>query len=145
MVQSFWEALSPAELDRYDAAVAASTSNAAQVRRARDLQLNGCATRPGWRGEQYQLVDPENRLVAAELERRWEQALRALHQGEEEAANGTGTMPEPTTAELRREWDESHPALRQLWDEGKLTNVRKKELLRAFRQSGVAATRHGSV
>ena len=27
---------------------------------------------------QYQQVDPENRLIAAELERRWEAALREL-------------------------------------------------------------------
>ena len=70
--------------------------------------------------------------MAAELERRWEQALQALRQGEAEAANGAGTTPEPLTAELRRQWEEAHPTLRQLWDEGKLTNVRKKELLRVL-------------
>ena len=32
---------------------------------------------------QYQQVDPENRLIAAELERRWEAALRELREAEE--------------------------------------------------------------
>jgi hypothetical protein len=34
---------------------------------------------------QYQAVDPENRLVAAELERRWELALRAVAEAREAA------------------------------------------------------------
>jgi hypothetical protein len=82
--------------------------------------------------KQYRLVDAENRLVAAELERRREQALQALRQGEEQAACSAETKPETLTAELRRQWDEAHPTLRQLWDKGELTNVRKKELLRVL-------------
>jgi hypothetical protein len=80
--------------------------------------------------KQYRLVDAENRLVGAELERRWEQALKALRQGEEQAACSAVTKPETLTAELRRQWDEAHPTLRHLWDKGQLTNARKKELLR---------------
>src|SRR5262249_1395092 len=38
VVRSFWEALAPAELDRYDAAVAALEDQHQQLRRVRDLQ-----------------------------------------------------------------------------------------------------------
>jgi Recombinase zinc beta ribbon domain len=42
---------------------------------------------------QYQLVDPENRLVARELERRWEQALAEQRRLEEEHARFRQTQP----------------------------------------------------
>ncbi|MFM0633120.1 recombinase family protein, partial [Paraburkholderia xenovorans] len=35
---------------------------------------------------QYNRVDPDNRLIAAELERRWETALRELRQAEDALA-----------------------------------------------------------
>jgi hypothetical protein len=132
IIQKFWEALSPAELASYDEAIAAFDEQRRQVERARQQQLERLRYEARLAEKQYRLVDAENRLVAAELERRWEQALQALRQGEAEAANSAGAMPEPLTAELRRQWEETHPTLRQLWDEGKLTNVRKKEWLRVL-------------
>jgi DNA invertase Pin-like site-specific DNA recombinase len=131
VVRSFWEALSPGELDRYDAAVAALDEQCLQHRRARDLQLERLRYEARLAEKQYRLVDPENRLVAAELERRWEQALRALRQAEEESQALVAEV-EPLTGEMRRQLDEVRPTLRQLWDEGALSNVRKKELLRTL-------------
>ena len=132
VVQNFWEALSPAELDCYDEAVAAFDEQHRQIERARQQQLERLRYEARLAEKQYRLVDAENRLVAAELERRWEQALQALRQGEEQAACSAETKPEELTAELRRQWDEAHPTLRQLWDKGQLTNVRQKELLRVL-------------
>jgi DNA invertase Pin-like site-specific DNA recombinase len=132
VVQNFWEALSPAELDCYDEAVAAFDEQHRQIERARQQQLERLRYEARLAEKQYRLVDAENRLVAAELERRWEQALQALRQGEEQAACSAETKPETLTAEMRRQWDEAHPTLRQLWDKGQLTNVRQKELLRVL-------------
>ena len=129
VVQSFWEALAPAELDRYDAAVAALDDQRRQIRRARDLQLERLRYEARLAEKQYRLVDPENRLVAAELERRWEQALRAVRQAEEEsqveeaddrpcdrgAAPAARRGPPDVAADVGR---------------GPLSNIRKKELLR---------------
>lgn len=131
VVRSFWEALAPAELDRYDAAVAALDEQRLQLRRARDLQLKRLRYEAGLAEKQYRLVDPENRLVAAELERRWEQALQALCRAEGEAQAPEPTI-EPLTTELRQQLDEVRPTLRQMWDEGALSNIRKKELLRTL-------------
>jgi hypothetical protein len=131
VVKSFWEALSPAELDRYDAAVAALDEQRARLRQARDHQRERLRYEARLAEKQYRLVDPENRLVAAELERRWEQALRDLRQAEEEARAPQAPV-EPMTADLRRQLDEARPTLRQMWDEGALSNVRKKELLRTL-------------
>jgi hypothetical protein len=129
VVQSFWEALAPAELDRYDAAVAALDEQRRQTRRARDLQLERLRYEARLAEKRYQLVDPENRLVASELERRWEQALRAVRQAGEESRVEEAEIG-PVTEELRRQLDEVRPTLRRMWDDGSLSNVRKKELLR---------------
>jgi hypothetical protein len=131
VARCFWEALSTAELDRYDAAVAALDEQRVQLRRARDLQLERLRYEARLAEKQYRLVDPENRLVAAELERRWEEALRALPQAEEEAQAREATV-EPLTDELRRQLDEVRPTLRRMWDDGVLSNARRKELLRTL-------------
>jgi DNA invertase Pin-like site-specific DNA recombinase len=131
VIEGFWEALSAAELDRYDEAVAALDEQRARVRKARDLQLERFRYDARLAEKQYRLVDPENRLVAAELERRWEQALRALRQAEEESRAVEATV-DPLTDELRKELDEARPTLRRMWDEGAFSNVRKKELLRTL-------------
>lgn len=43
----------------------------------------------------YDLVDPDNRLVAGELERRWEVALRALQEAREAQECFLATPPTP--------------------------------------------------
>ena len=125
MIKSFWEALEPAELDRFNAAVAGLDEQRRQIRRARDLQLERLRYEARVAEKQYHLVDPENRLVAAELERRWEEALRALRQAEEESRVAEATI-EPLTDELRKQWDEARPGLRRMWDEGNLNNSARK-------------------
>lgn len=130
-IQHFWEALTAAELDRYDEAVAAVERQRGQLRRARDQQLTRLRYEVRLAEKQYRLVDPENRLVAAELERRWEEALLNLQQAEQEAQAAESTL-EPLTDELRGQLADAQLTLRQLWEGGSLTNVRKKELLRAL-------------
>jgi excisionase family DNA binding protein len=62
------------------------TQAAASVERIRqkELQLEQLRFEVTHARRQYDAVDPQNRLVAAELERRWNQALEALAQGQEE-------------------------------------------------------------
>lgn len=131
VVQNFWEALTPAGLDAYEQAFAGFDEQRRQVGRARQQQLQRLRYEAQLAEKQYRLVDPENRLVAAELERRWEQALKDVRQAEAEAtAEAAKTAPELLTGAERQQWEEMRPNLRQLWDEGKLSNIRKKELLR---------------
>ena len=68
-------------------------------------------------------------LVAAELERRREEALLALRRAEEESQADDAAV-EPLAVELRKRWDEARPGVRRMWDEGSFGNVRKKDLLR---------------
>ena len=60
---------SPAELDVYDRVMASLSEEREQVRRARQQQLERLRYQARLAERQYQKADPDNRLVAAELER----------------------------------------------------------------------------
>jgi hypothetical protein len=81
----------------------------------------------------YDLVDPDNRLVAGELERRWELALRALAEARETAERFAQTPPasglDPV---LRQHLHDLGQAMPTLWASGRLTPVHKKALLRSL-------------
>ena len=81
----------------------------------------------------YQAVDPDHRLVAAELERRWEVALRALAEAREAAerfaAQPAAPALDPTLQAQLRDLGQHLPAL---WASEHLTPTNKKELLRSL-------------
>jgi hypothetical protein len=83
---------------------------------------------------QYQHVDPENRLIAAELERRWEAALCDLREAEEQLAHdeqhaSVWAIP----AELLEALHDIGPRLPELWEQQRLlSSVYKKSLLRSL-------------
>ena len=130
VAENFWAALEPAELAAFDEALGAFDEQQRQLDHAVQQQLQRLRYEAQLAEKQYRLVDPENRLVAAELERRWELALQAVQQAE--AAHTIKVSVDPLTIELRQQLAEGRPTLRQWWDEGRLTNVRKKELLRVL-------------
>ncbi len=80
---------------------------------------------------QYQAVDPDNRLVAAELERRWELALRAVVEAREAAEHFATQPPAPQLPPLLQEQlrDLGHH-LPALWERGQLTPAQQFLLLR---------------
>jgi len=83
----------------------------------------------------YEQVDPANRLVAAELERRWEEQLAAVQATEQAWAAVQAQMPVPlTAAELAaiRRLAEDLPAL---WHAPTTTNADRKRLLRCLIRS----------
>jgi hypothetical protein len=80
---------------------------------------------------QYRAVDPDNRLVAAELERRWELALRALAEAREAAERcaPAAAALDPALAAQLRDLSTHLPAL---WASGRLRPEQQKELLRSL-------------
>ena len=97
VVEAFLEALSPLELNLYEKAMAVRREMASATEHARRQQL----TRPHYQAElarrRFERADPDNRLVAAELERRWEVALRELlrRAQESEAVGDASTETDP--------------------------------------------------
>ena len=83
---------------------------------------------------QFNRVDPDNRLVAAELEKRWEGALAELKQAEE--AEATRTVSPPSLLALSSELQMAFRAIGQhlptVWQQGRVSQRHKKALLRAL-------------
>src|SRR5271169_1225801 len=79
---------------------------------------------------QYDAVDPSNRLVAAELERRWNQALTTEAQMEVELVILREPRKEPITEDLKRELLSFARDLPKLWDDSHSLPEHKKRLLR---------------
>lgn len=80
----------------------------------------------------YEAVEPDNRLVAAELERRWESALQAQRKAEEAFHRFCREKPSRLTAEQR----ESIVALAQdipaLWHGSSTSNIDRQMIVRAL-------------
>ncbi len=82
---------------------------------------------------QFNQVDPDNRLVAAELERRWEQALRELKQAESlQAQRHTPSSATLLSPELKTALMTMGQKLPQIWSSDVLTQVQRKALLRCL-------------
>lgn len=79
---------------------------------------------------QYDAVDPANRLVAAELERRWNQALTTEAQVEAELVALQQGRERPLTDIQKRELLDFARDLPRLWDDPHSSPEHKKRLLR---------------
>lgn len=79
---------------------------------------------------QYDAVDPANRLVAAELERRWNLALTTQTQLEQELLNLQQSRERPLTEETRRELLALSRDVPRLWDDPYSSPEHKKRILR---------------
>ncbi len=77
---------------------------------------------------------PENRLVAGELEKGWEAALRALAEAEEAAERFEREKPRTDSLDpnLRAGLADLGGRLPELWDSNRLSVEHKKELLRSL-------------
>ncbi|MFC1719424.1 recombinase family protein, partial [Candidatus Poribacteria bacterium] len=132
VVAAFFEALSPAELDAYQRAIAAQKETMGCIDTAHKHQLQRLRYEAQLAQRQFRRVDPDNRLVAAELERRWEEALRALRQAEENIAQHQRQIEKPM--ELSHELKEAFGAvgkhLPELWEQ--LKREHQKALLRCL-------------
>ena len=103
VVDAFFQALSPLELDVDARAVAAPQQAHEKTERARPQQLERLRYQAALAQRHYHRCDPDNRLVAAELEARWEAALRELKQAADATAKDRAqtVVPFPLTVELK--------------------------------------------
>ncbi len=134
IVVAFFQALSPVELDMYTRAVTAQQTQQERIDHARQQQLARLGYEADLAGRQFQRVDPDNRLVAAELEHRWEAALSALKQAEvayiQQPSHPVPVLTLPPDLQERFRAIGQH--LPQLWQQGLIGQTHKKALLRSL-------------
>src|SRR3954470_1368402 len=134
-VAAFFKALAPAELEVFAQAVAVRHAAEEAALKAQAQQVERLRYRAALAERQFDQVDPDNRLVAAELERRWEETLRDLRQAEASLAAGqdaSRVVPFVVGPDLQAAFAEVGRRLPDLWHQPTLTTARKKAPLRCL-------------
>ncbi|HUZ95215.1 MAG TPA: recombinase zinc beta ribbon domain-containing protein, partial [Edaphobacter sp.] len=94
---------------------------------------------------QYDVVDPDNRMVAAELERRWNRALEIEAQLEEELAILEQSREHPLTVQQKSELMDFARDLPRLWNAPQSPPEHKKQLLRIALKEIIATTQNDMI
>jgi DNA invertase Pin-like site-specific DNA recombinase len=134
VVAAFFAAVTPTELEAWRRAHDARCQADEALDRAEAQQVERLRYQAMLAERQFNKVDPDNRLVASELEHRWEVALRELRQAEDLLARhrGARAAPEMLSAEDRESFLALAPQLPALWQHPDMTRERKKLLLRSL-------------
>ena len=133
VVQAFFAAIQPAQLDALEALLTQRRQERSQVERNWDQQLQRATYEAQIARRRYESVDPANRLVAVELERRWEDKLVAQRETQEAAERFRQEPAAPNLDPgLRQQLAHIAEHLPELWHAGRLTNEHKKQLLRCL-------------
>ena len=134
VVAAFVAAVGPTELEAWTQAPDARRRVEEAFDRAEAQQVERLRYQAPLAERQYNRVDPDNRLIAAELERRWEMALRELRQAEEGLARRRAAEhePEALTAEESETSLAFGPQLPEFWQRPDVSWADKKALLRSL-------------
>lgn len=132
VTEAFFAALRPAQLDALEEVLGGQAAERERLMRHWQERRKRARYDAHLAQRQYDAVDPENRLVAAELERRWEASLRQLRETEEAFERFERAPAATLTPETRRQLRHISEALPELWRSGRLSAAQKKELLRAL-------------
>ena len=134
-VAAFFEALSPVELDMYTQAMAVQHQQAERLDAAHRQQLERLRYEAALCERQFRRVGPDNRLVTAELERRWEAALRERKTAEAaytQRMQPTDTAEGALAPEIRAAFLNIGRTLPDLWQTDVLAQPQRKALLRCL-------------
>lgn len=136
VVAAFLAALSPTELDLYERAMQSRREAHTATDVAQDRELQRLSYEADLARRRYERIDPDNRLVAAELERRWEAALRAQQEAhgrlEKTRSERDKVVPMSISRDLRAAFESFGRGLPTLWDKDVLTRPQRKALLRCL-------------
>jgi DNA invertase Pin-like site-specific DNA recombinase len=133
VVQAFFNAMAPAQLESLDEVLAQRQRERQRLETYHQQQVSHARFAATLARRRYEHVDPAYRLAAAELEREWDDRLRALRQAEEAAERFAHEPDEPTlTPELRHQLLHLSQCLPDLWLSPQLRHPQRKALLRSL-------------
>ena len=130
VAELFLAAVTPAQVDVALRALDAYESERTEARRQRQMQVQQADYQVELARRRYEATDPANRLVAAELETRWEQALRDRERLVREAEELDRQAATPLGAAERRRVREMAADLGKVWHAATTGPADRKELLR---------------
>jgi hypothetical protein len=136
VVGAFFQAMVPTELDVYEQAMQARRAQWSEVEAAQDRELQRLRYEVQLARRQYDRVDPDNRLVAGEMERRWEAALHAQREAEGRVNRARldrdKVVPLHLPRELRAAFTSLGESLPTLWQQPTLRSAQRKARLRCL-------------
>jgi DNA invertase Pin-like site-specific DNA recombinase len=130
VVEAFLAAISPVSVRVATQVMDQIEQELAGQRRQRELQLEQARYEARLAQRQYDLVDPSNRLVAAELERRWNEKLERVTELERAFSKAERHAEWRLTAEERTVIKDLSRDLPAIWSAETTTNQERKQLLR---------------
>jgi DNA invertase Pin-like site-specific DNA recombinase len=133
------EAIQPAGVEAALQAVEQAGRQQQEKDQALELALEQAHYETARARRQYDSVDPENRLVASELERRWNVALQHELELSNQRAALQQRRPPPLTAAERSRLLALGSDLRRLWDHPAASSELKKRVLRTVIEEIVIA------
>jgi DNA invertase Pin-like site-specific DNA recombinase len=123
--------LKPLGVDAAVRALEAQASEMSAAKRQLELALQRAGFEAAHARRQYDAVDPTNRLVAGELERRWNEALQVVRGIESEIAAIEARKPTPLGEREREQLMRLGADLELAWSHPAATSATRKRIMRA--------------
>jgi DNA invertase Pin-like site-specific DNA recombinase len=132
VVGEFFEVLQPASIDALECVNSEREAHHAEVIRHLEQDVQRLEYAANRAQRQYDQVEPENRLIASTLERKWEAALSELEQARTRLEEECSRMPQPEAIprELREAFADAGRRMPQVWP--RLSAEARKEMLRTL-------------
>ena len=132
VVREFFRVLQPAEIDALDRISACKAAHQREIVQQLEQEVARLDYAAQKAERQYNHVDPENRLIAATLERKWEQALADLEQARLQLNDSQATPPKAIAIpqELRAAFADIGRQLPEVWPS--LSFEAQRQLLRTL-------------
>jgi excisionase family DNA binding protein len=130
VLEAFFKALEPAELDVSVEAIRRLEESSRAAERHWQLTLERLRYEAEKARRQYDRVEPENRLVARELESRWEESLREFRRAEVDFGRWKNERSESWNEQQLLDLRELAKDVPALWEAESTKNEDRKELLR---------------
>ena len=112
-------------------AIEAQSSETSAAQKQLELALQRARYEAAHARRQYDAVDPANRLVAGELERRWNKSLEAIQQLEHEIAAIEAAKPSSLSEQEREHLMRLGADLELAWAHPAATSATRKRIVRA--------------
>ncbi len=135
VVEAFLAAITPVNVRVATQVMDQIEQELVSQRRQRELQLEQARYEARLAQRQYDAVDPSNRLVAAELERRWNEKLERVTELERAFAQAERDAEWKLTAEERAAISDLSRDLPAIWGAETTSNQERKQLLRMVIES----------
>jgi hypothetical protein len=137
--------LKPLGIDAAVKALEIQNAEMSAARRQLDLALAQARYQATHARRQYDSVDPANRLVAGELERRWNEALQAVQRVESEIAALDVKRPLPLGQRERQHLMQLGADLERAWSHPAASAATRKRILRAALNEIIARIENGFI